>query len=250
MNAAGQSSKKAGHAFTLIEVLVIVVVVCILAALLLPSISSPGVSQVARARLETAQIRQAIDSFHNTYDCYPVSDILLKDLGVATNDVTFGGAGLERVIGPGPWTGDNSEVITILIDLENRGTNRAANVEHRKNTQRLKFLNARMAFAINRPGIGTDFVYRDPWGSPYIITIDLNGDGKCKDVFYSRGRVSQEVGSTGFYGLANTSDAGGDGNNFLFNGNVMVWSLGPDKKADVNRPANAAPNKDNVLSWN
>jgi hypothetical protein len=36
----------------------------------------------------------------------------------------------------------------------------------------------------NSPGVGTDLVYRDPWGNPYIITMDLNYDEMCKDAFY------------------------------------------------------------------
>jgi hypothetical protein len=46
----------------------------------------------------------------------------------------------------------------------------------------------------------------------------------------------------------NTIDAGGNGNNFLHHGGVMVWSLGTDKAGAPGR-ADAAPNKDNVLSW-
>jgi beta-lactamase regulating signal transducer with metallopeptidase domain len=30
------------------------------------------------------------------------------------------------------------------------------------------------------PGVGVDGVYRDPWGGPYVITPDLNGDGRDK----------------------------------------------------------------------
>jgi hypothetical protein len=36
---------------------------------------------------------------------------------------------------------------------------------------------------------------------------------------------------------------------FRFNGGVMVWSLGPDKKADFNVKANVGVNRDNVLTW-
>jgi hypothetical protein len=35
-----------------------------------------------------------------------------------------------------------------------------------------------------RPGVGTDLVYRDPWGNPYIITLDLNYDEKARDACY------------------------------------------------------------------
>ena len=52
------------------------------------------------------------------------------------------------------------------------------------------------------PGVGNDLVYRDPWGNPYIISMDLNYDDKCQDSFYCK-RVSSPGGSStaGFFGL-------------------------------------------------
>jgi hypothetical protein len=84
-------------------------------------------------------------------------------------------------------------------------------------------------------------VYRDPWGNPYIITLDLNYDEQAKDVLYSQTTVS----SGGANGLANPSGAA---DNFLYHGKVMVWSAGPDGKAAVTG-AGAGLNKDNILSW-
>jgi hypothetical protein len=79
--------------------------------------------------------------------------------------------------------------------------------------------------------------------------MDLNYDDKCSDAFYCLKSVSQQANQTGFNGLVNPVDAGGNGDNFLFSGDVMVWSLGPDKQADKNQPANTPHYKDNVLSW-
>jgi hypothetical protein len=68
------------------------------------------------------------------------------------------------------------------------------------------------------PGIGTDGVLRDPWGNPYIVSLDLYSQSVCSDPVY--GSVP---------------------------GSVMIWSFGPDKTAttDPNDPLN----KDNVKSW-
>jgi hypothetical protein len=111
------------------------------------------------------------------------------------------------------------------------------------------FLDAKLTSDTDAPGVGPDGVYRDPWGVPYIISFDLNGDGKCRDLFYSRQSVSQKDGKTGFNGLLNTSDAGGNGNNFAYHGNIMVWSFGRDKTASVGANAETVPNKNNILSW-
>jgi hypothetical protein len=101
------------------------------------------------------------------------------------------------------------------------------------------------------PGVGPDLVYRDPWGNPYVITMDLSYDEQCQDVFYQLRAVSQSQpdSPTGINGLVNMTDDKGDGDNFRYRGKVMVWSAGPDKMIDTGSPANAGVNKDNILSW-
>jgi hypothetical protein len=96
-------------------------------------------------------------------------------------------------------------------------------------------------------GVGPDLVYRDPWGNPYLISIDVNYDEKCRDAFYKTISVSQQNGSVGHNGLNNTIDVTKD--LYEYNGGVMVWSVGPDKKANLNQKANKDDNKDNILSW-
>ena len=39
-------------------------------------------------------------------------------------------------------------------------------------------------------GVGNDLVYRDPWGNPYVISMDLNYDEQCQDAFYCLTMVS------------------------------------------------------------
>ena len=96
------------------------------------------------------------------------------------------------------------------------------------------------------PGVGLDGVYRDPWGIPYFITVDLNSDEKCRDSFYRLSLVSKlNAQGAGYNGLI--SGPGLD--NFLYNGQIMVWSAGPDKSVDPGVAANKGLNKDNVLSW-
>jgi hypothetical protein len=119
---------------------------------------------------------------------------------------------------------------------------------HQKNPQQTKFLNAQMVNDQTLPGVGPDLVYRDPWGNPYIISMDLNYDGMCKDAFYSLDKVSgsnQTATNPGLNGL--TTD--GTPNNFQFHGTVMVWSAGPDGKIDSTDPATDWENKNNVLIW-
>ena len=51
------------------------------------------------------------------------------------------------------------------------------------------------------------------------------------------------------WGGANVAVGLNNGGVYEFSGNVMVWSLGPDGKADVAKSAKTDVNKDNVLSW-
>jgi hypothetical protein len=155
----------------------------------------------------------------------------------------------------GPWSSNNSEVIAILMDLEKypSGASNTANFAHAKNPQRTLFLNAKMVGNSVSPGVGQDLVYRDPWGNPYIITMDLNYDGNCADAFYKLRSISQNAAAAGFNGLFNPSDPTGLSDDYEYHGGVMVWSLGPDKQANTSNPpggnATQGVNQDNVLSW-
>src|SRR5439155_3915531 len=153
--------------------------------------------------------------------------------------------------GSGKYQTNNAEIMAVLLDLEAyRNGNPTVNKGHVKNTQRTPFLNARPAVDTNSWGLGDDGVYRDPWGMPYIITIDLNSDEKCKDSFYRLKAVSKQNDQGGGYnGLFNSKDKTGRSEDFEYNGKVMIWSAGPDKMVDPNTAANQGANKDNVLSW-
>ena len=61
--------------------------------------------------------------------------------------------------------------------------------------------------------------------------------------------VSQQSGQSGYNGLVNSTDPGGNGNHFQYHGKVGVWSAGPNGKIDPGDPATDHENKDNVLSW-
>jgi len=64
-----------------------------------------------------------------------------------------------------------------------------------------QFLNAKQVTDTISPGVGTDGVFRDPWGNPYIVTLDLSYDNKCRDALYRLRNVSQQNNATGFNGL-------------------------------------------------
>jgi len=245
-----QNGFRAG--FTLIELLVVIAIIGILASMtvvVIARVREQG--RKTEARREIHALFNAINAYHADTGSYPVSSEVLALATAAHGDFTFGGAALDGVFGaPGPHSANNSEVIAILMDRERYPTGApTVNFGHAKNTRQKNYLiDLTTADATNLPGLGPDLVFRDPWGNPYIISFDLNFDENCQDVIYAKASVSREKAAAGFNGLFNSRDATGNSDEFQYRGGVMIWSLGPDKKADINA-ANAGFNKDNILSW-
>jgi type II secretory pathway pseudopilin PulG len=253
----------------LIELLVVISIIAILASMLLPALATAKTkARVAQAKTEMGNIAGAINAYYAKYSRYPAGKAARDSVTEKCPDFTFGTLHNREGVGATPlldknrrqlpsignvgnkgYQSDNSEVMAILRDLETYPNGlRTVNMGHSQNPQREVLLNAKQVSDTKSAGIGADGVYRDPWGNPYIITVDLNYDNQCRDGFYQSPQISGQ-GERSAGGLNGLVLVPGSGGGYEGRVAVMVWSLGPDGRVDFNAAANRGANKDNILNW-
>ena len=200
------------------------------------------------AKSEEVNLVAAIQQYYAQYSRLPASSAAVAAAASATansNDFTFGtmtnlsssaaapaGNPIQIQTAQSSYQNFNSEVIAILQD-DNFYPESSNGLQHIYNPQQSSLFTAKVVPTTNSPGIGPDYVFRDPWNNPYIITLDLNYDGKCFDFALNQ-----------MYNSTNLSAPG-----FTVPGEAIVWSMGPNATTiNLNAPLNTGVNHKTIVA--
>ena len=267
--------RRPGHrGFTLIELLVVISIIAILAGLLLPALSAAQKkAKVVKCRTDLSNLTAAVSAYQTVYSRMPASQFTRDATTKSYPDFTYGTqqggiqiydstgqsittATVRNGTPPSQWQISNAELVAILTDSSLSDVKLAAgapgyakvadkngdpiNAKSVLNPQHNTFLNLKTSKGYAPNGVSeNDSVYRDPWGRPYIVTIDLDYDNRVLDPF-------PKVAGGQLYPADDAQDRAR-----TINSGVIAWSLGPDGKVDFTKTADdrTSWNADNIYSW-
>jgi hypothetical protein len=202
--------------------------------------------EIELARKQVYQLMGAVEAFLDSHGLW--IPMTTNAVLAAAPDFVFGtvdtGADVELLQAGDGYQANNSEVLRFLL---NPGLPSADRVHKGKlvegSDDPRAILDPPKAADNRSPGLGPDGVYRDPWGSPYILTLDVDGD------YVAMGHYAGAPPPPPLHSSSTTGDIDQQSDYFCAQLRVIVWSLGPDRKADPSLKWNEGVNADNIYSW-
>jgi len=216
-------------AFTLIEMIVVMLIIATLTALFMGAATSVfDRARRTQAKNDVVQIVTAINASYTEYGRYPVT------LTSTTTDA-FVGAGNP----PAGCTNYTSNDVLFNVLRNYTGGSDSANVAA-LNPRQIVFLSPSGARNTVPPrgGIATDNRYYDPWGSQYAVLIDTNYDNTLTNPYSDIdgsagttplrfGAVAYSYGKNGARGGGSASSPytseGGSAGNFKGSSDILSW---------------------------
>jgi len=248
MESASPSPKSGASKRWMLALIVLAVVAGgIFAVLTVIKLRDPKRLKLALARHQMAQITAAIYTYQAGYgeNRFPMST---NAASAGVPDFVFGtfntGAAVEILNAGDGYQANNAEVIAILMAATTYPNGEPTpNADHALNPDRVKLITPLMAPDARSPGLGTDGVFRDPWGNPFIIAFDVGGDWVTESCFKGVDRPPVLPPSSVTGEIMQHSD------HFCAQTRWLIWSFGPDGQADPALKVHEGVNADNLYSW-
>jgi len=166
--------QRSAAAFTLVELLVVMLIMVILMGLLIPVLDKgKNAARKTEAKNDALQIVTAVKHYNTEYGKYPAID----SANSGGSDVLVG----DRKAGASPKADNNALFYTL------RAIGKGANSDHKLNPKKIVFFERKAAsdpaapksgFNDKSGGTGSMGSLYDPWGTQYFIMLDSNGDNE------------------------------------------------------------------------
>ena len=219
-------------AFTLIEMIVVMLIIATLAALLMGAATSAfDRARRTQAKNDVIQIATAVNAFYTEYGRYPVNVPPGN-----TRDAFFGTGAVPA--GSNSYTNNDVLLDVLRNNTDPSGPNLAT--VNLLNPRQIPFLSPGGAKNTVPPrgGIATDRRYYDPWGSQYAVLIDTNYDNTLTNPYSDTdgsagtrplrfGAVAYSYGKNGALGGGSASSPytseGGSAGVFKGSSDTLSW---------------------------